>query len=290
MMRIETTIDGMREALSKPGTVGLVPTMGNLHAGHIALIHEARRQVGPSGTVVASIFVNRLQFGQGEDFDRYPRTFARDVEQLSAAGCDALFAPDETVMYPEPQVFKVVPDPLLASILEGAVRPGHFEGVCTVVLKLFSIIQPDVAVFGKKDYQQLMLIRRMTAQFALPIRIVGHDTIREPDGLAMSSRNGYLSESERSEATRLNQVLSDFCREVRALRSSGRADASQIARLEASALDRLAMHGWIPDYLTLRRRADLVPATNTDLCGDIPLVTLAAARLGTPRLLDNQEV
>jgi pantoate--beta-alanine ligase len=289
-MRIETTIDGMCEALSKQGPIGLVPTMGNLHAGHIALIHEARRRVGPDGTVAASIFVNRLQFGQGEDFDHYPRTFARDVEQLSAAGCDALFAPDETVIYPEPQVFKVVPDPRLASILEGAVRPGHFEGVCTVVLKLFSIIQPDVAVFGKKDYQQLMLIRRMTAQFALPIRIVGHDTVREPDGLAMSSRNGYLSATERGEAIRLNQVLSNFCSEVRALRSGGRADGSAIARLETAALDKLAAQGWVPDYLTLRRQIDLMPATDADLGADVPLVTLAAARLGTPRLLDNQEV
>jgi pantoate--beta-alanine ligase len=289
-MRIETTIDGMRDALSKPGRVGLVPTMGNLHAGHIALIHEARKQVGPDGTVAASIFVNRLQFGQGEDFDRYPRTFNRDVEQLAAAGCDALFAPNEAVMYPEPQVFKVVPDPRLASILEGAVRPGHFDGVCTVVMKLFSIIQPEVAVFGKKDYQQLMLIRRMTAQFALPIQIVGHDTVREPDGLAMSSRNGYLTTTERAEAVRLNQTLSDFCNEVRMLRESGRCQSHRIAELEAAAMSELASNGWMPDYLTLRRRVDLMPASALELSGSEPLVALAAARLGTPRLLDNQEV
>lgn len=289
-MRIETTIAGMRDALSKPGRIGLVPTMGNLHAGHIALIHEARRQVGPDGTVAASIFVNRLQFGQGEDFDRYPRTFARDVEQLAAAGCDALFAPDETVMYPEPQVFKVVPDPQLACILEGAIRPGHFDGVCTVVMKLFAIIQPEVAVFGKKDYQQLMLIRRMAGQFALPIQIIGHDTIREPDGLAMSSRNGYLNANERAEAVRLNQTLTDFCTEVRALRASGRCQSHRVAELEAAATGRLASNGWVPDYLTLRRRVDLMPASETELAGSEPLVALAAARLGTPRLLDNQEV
>jgi pantoate--beta-alanine ligase len=289
-MRIETTIDGMRDALSKPGRVGLVPTMGNLHAGHIALIHEARRHVGAEGTVAASIFVNRLQFGQGEDFDRYPRTFARDVEQLAAAGCDALFAPDETVMYPEPQVFRVVPDPRLASILEGAVRPGHFDGVCTVVMKLFAIIQPDIAVFGKKDYQQLMLIRRMTAQFALPIRIIGHDTVREPDGLAMSSRNGYLDATERAEAVRLNRVLTDFCSEVRGLRANKRCQSHRIFELEAAAMQHLSSNGWVPDYLTLRKRVDLMPASEAELAGPEPLVALAAARLGTPRLLDNQEV
>jgi pantoate--beta-alanine ligase len=289
-MRIEHTIDGLRAARPTDAVIALVPTMGNLHAGHIALIHEARRQVGPGGCVAASIFVNRLQFGQGEDFDRYPRTFARDVEQLEAAGCDLLFAPDEAAMYPEPQVFTVVPDPQLSSILEGEVRPGHFEGVCTVVMKLFSIVQPAVAIFGKKDYQQLMLIRRMTAQFALPVRIIGHDTVREADGLAMSSRNGYLSSLERAEAVRLSGVLKDFCEAVQALRQSGPPSLEKLEGLELQAKSTLTQHGWQPDYLSLRRQRDLMPPTETELLGNEPLVALAAARLGIPRLLDNREV
>jgi pantoate--beta-alanine ligase len=264
--------------------------MGNLHAGHIALIHEARRRVGTAGIVAASIFVNRLQFGQGEDFDRYPRTFARDIEQLTDAGCDVLFAPDESVMYPEPQVFKVVPDPGLASILEGAVRPGHFDGVCTVVMKLFSIVRPAVAIFGKKDYQQLMLIRRMTRQFCLPIDIIGHDTVRERDGLAMSSRNGYLTAQERAEAVRLSRVLREFSAEVQELRQAGRCHRVETGRLEQQALQKLASSGWHPDYLTLRRQNDLMLPSDEELRGDEPLVALAAARLGMPRLLDNIEI
>ena len=289
-MRIEHTIDGLRAARPTDAAIALVPTMGNLHAGHIALIHEARRQVGPKGCVAASIFVNRLQFGHGEDFDRYPRTFARDVEQLEAAGCDLLFAPDEAAMYPEPQVFTVVPDPQLSSILEGEVRPGHFEGVCTVVMKLFSIVQPAVAIFGKKDYQQLMLIRRMTAQFALPVRIIGHDTVRESDGLAMSSRNGYLRPAERAEAVRLSGVLKEFCEAVQALRGSTSRSTLSVDGLESQARAALTRHGWEPDYLSLRRQRDLMPPTETELHGQEPLVALAAARLGIPRLLDNREL
>lgn len=289
-MRIETTIDGLRSALEAAAPVCLVPTMGNLHAGHIALIHEARRHTAASGRVVASIFVNRLQFGQGEDFDRYPRTFERDIEQLKAAGCDLLFAPDEAAMYPEPQVFRVSPDPQLAAILEGEVRPGHFEGVCTVVMKLFTIVQPQVAVFGKKDYQQLMMIRRMTRQFALPIRIIGHDTVREPDGLAMSSRNGYLDADERREAKRLSEQLRSLASAVAALRRDGRCSPERVVALEQAALEDLRSRGWAPDYLTLRRCSDLLEPSAGQLAGVEPLVVLAAARLGQPRLLDNLEL
>jgi pantoate--beta-alanine ligase len=289
-MRIESTVDGLRSALAGATPVCLVPTMGNLHAGHLALVHEAKRHAGATGRVVASIFVNRLQFGQGEDFDRYPRTFERDIEQLKAAGCDLLFAPDEAAMYPEPQVFRVSPDPQLAAILEGEVRPGHFEGVCTVVMKLFTIVQPQVAVFGKKDYQQLMMIRRMTRQFALPIRIIGHDTVREPDGLAMSSRNGYLDADERREAKRLSEQLRSLASAVATLRRDGRCSPERVVALEQAALEDLRSRGWAPDYLTLRRCSDLLEPSADQLAGVEPLVVLAAARLGQPRLLDNLEL
>ncbi|OZB64155.1 MAG: pantoate--beta-alanine ligase, partial [Thiomonas sp. 13-66-29] len=198
------TLAELRAELRRRSDWALVPTMGNLHAGHLALVARARELKAP---VVASIFVNRLQFGPNEDFDRYPRTLPRDAQLLQEAGCDLLFAPDEAEMYPQPQVFRIQPDPALAGILEGAVRPGHFEGVATVVMKLFQMVQPRWAVFGKKDYQQLLLIRRMVAQFALPLDIVGLDTVRDADGLALSSRNGYLSAAQRAEAPALQRAL-----------------------------------------------------------------------------------
>ena len=287
-MRIENSLAGLRAALDGVANIGFVPTMGNLHAGHIALVHQARERVGPTGTVVASIFVNRLQFGPNEDFDRYPRTFERDSAQLREAGCDILFAPDETVMYPEPQTFHVVPDPALASILEGAVRPGHFDGVCTVVMKLFTMVHPTFAVFGKKDYQQLMLVRQMAQQFALPLAIDAHDTVREADGLALSSRNGYLSADERAEAGNLNRVLRELVAAVRGERAS--LSSARLAALEAAAHAELVGRGWKPDYITVRRQRDLLAPTAEQLIGTEPLVALAAARLGTPRLLDNIEV
>lgn len=296
-MRIANTVADMREALVAPtragAGIGLVPTMGNLHDGHLALVREARQRVGSHGLVSASIFVNRLQFGAGDDFDRYPRTFERDCALLRDAGCDLLFAPDERAMYPEPQTFHVVPDPVLSGILEGAARAGHFDGVCTVVMKLFAIAQPTLAVFGKKDYQQLMLIRRMVDQFALPIGIVAHDTIREADGLAMSSRNGYLSPDERAEAPTLNRALRGLADAVLAARSGGPdrlLDAETLAALEAAAAAELRERGWRPDYLTVRRRRDLQVATAAELAGNEPLVALAAAQLGSPRLLDNIEI
>ncbi|HOA94843.1 MAG TPA: pantoate--beta-alanine ligase [Quisquiliibacterium sp.] len=291
-MRVEDTVAGLRAALAGRRAVALVPTMGNLHAGHLALVDAARARVGADGMVVASIFVNRLQFGAGEDFDKYPRTFERDCALLREHGCDLVFAPDERQMYPEPQTFQVTPDPALASILEGAVRPGHFTGMCTVVMKLFTIVAPHLAVFGRKDYQQLMLVRRMVDQFALPLEIVAHDTVREADGLAMSSRNGYLDAAQRAEAPQMQRVLRGLVDAVRSARAPGGTPITRdaLAALEQQAVDALAARGWTPDYLTVRRQRDLLAPTQAELDGDTPLVALAAARIGTPRLLDNIEI
>ncbi|PIF74608.1 pantothenate synthetase [Variovorax sp. 54] len=274
-MYIAKTIDELRQHLSSSRRPTFVPTMGNLHEGHLALVRQAK----PLGdATVASIFVNRLQFLPHEDFDTYPRTWDSDCEKLRAAGCDVLFAPDEKALYPEPQTCKVHPDPTLADLLEGHFRPGFFIGVCTVVMKLFQCVQPRVAVFGKKDYQQLMMIRHMVRQFAMPIEIVGGETFRADDGLALSSRNGYLSATERAEAVQLSKALRDMAEAVRA----GERD---VAALEARAMQSLTQRGWQPDYLVLRRRADL----QTPQPGDA-LVALAAARLGSTRLIDNLEI
>lgn len=284
-MRVIHTLAELRAALAGPAASrpAFVPTMGNLHDGHLSLVRQARALVGPAVPVVASIFVNRLQFGPNEDFDRYPRTLARDCELLEGAGCDIVFAPDEAELYPQPQTFKVLPDPALADLLEGHFRPGFFTGVCTVVMKLLQCVQPQVAVFGKKDYQQLMVIRRMVEQFALPVRIVAGETSRAGDGLALSSRNGYLGEAERAESVQLSLAL-------QAMREAVRAGERDIAGIERRATDALAARGWAPDYLTLRRRADLLPPSPEDLAAGTPLVALAAARLGTTRLIDNLEV
>ena len=284
-MRVIHTLAELRATLAGPAASrpAFVPTMGNLHDGHLSLVRQARALVGPAVPVVASIFVNRLQFGPNEDFDRYPRTLARDCELLEGAGCDIVFAPDEAELYPQPQTFKVQPDPALADLLEGHFRPGFFTGVCTVVMKLLQCVQPQVAVFGKKDYQQLMVIRRMVEQFALPVRIVAGETSRADDGLALSSRNGYLSEAERAESVQLSLAL-------QAMREAVRAGERDIAGIERRATDALAARGWAPDYLTVRRRADLLPPSPEDLAAGTPLVALAAARLGTTRLIDNLEV
>ncbi len=202
-MQIHSSIPDLRAALKTRSRIVFVPTMGNLHAGHISLMTQARAH---GDTVVASIFVNRLQFGPNEDFDKYPRTFQADCDKLAAAGVDVLFAPTEADLYPEPQEYTVEP-PDIQNILDGEFRPGHFRGVATVVLKLFNIVQPQVALFGKKDYQQLMVIRNMARQLALPIEIIGGETVRADDGLALSSRNGYLSATERTEAPRLHRLL-----------------------------------------------------------------------------------
>jgi len=265
-MRIASDVASLREACAQVGAVAFVPTMGNLHEGHLSLVRLAKRQ---AGFVAVSIFVNRLQFQPNEDFDRYPRTFERDCEMLAAEGVQLVFAPDEKVLYPQPQAYKVAP-PSLADDLEGRFRPGFFVGVCTVVLKLLNCVQPAVAVFGKKDYQQLMLVQGMVRQLDLPVRIVPGETVREADGLAMSSRNGYLSAAERAEAPRLHRTL----RAVADGRLTGEAAVADLAR-----------HGWNPDYVEIRRRGDLAAAGD----GDRERVVLAAARLGATRLIDSLE-
>ncbi len=275
-MQIHSSIPAIRTARQRYGRVALVPTMGNLHAGHIALMTEARAH---ADCVVASIFVNRLQFGPNDDFDRYPRTFQADCEQLAAAGVELLFAPGEAELYPEPQQYHVDP-PAIQHQLDGEFRPGHFRGVATVVLKLFNVVQPQVALFGKKDYQQLMVLRNMTRQLALPIEIVGGETVRAEDGLALSSRNAYLSAAERAEAPRLHRVLTS-------MRTAVLGGERNFARLERQAVSELDQHGWKTDYVALRRQSDLQvpPATEQS-----PLVVLAASRLGTARLIDNVEM
>lgn len=275
-MHIIHTIDELRAAMPVPGRCAFVPTMGNLHEGHLALVRQAKAHGLP---VVASIFVNRLQFAPQEDFDRYPRTLARDAELLQGVGCDLVFAPDEREMYPQPQTFKVVPAAAAADILEGHFRPGFFTGVCTAVMKLFAIVQPRVAVFGKKDYQQLMVIRHMVEQFALPITIEGGETRRSDSGLALSSRNDYLSDAELVQATALSRALQQLARACRA--------GGELATLEAKAHQSLVELGWAPDYLTVRRRSDLLPPSDADRSS--PLVALGAARLGATRLIDNLE-
>lgn len=274
-MRIVRSIADLRAARRALGELAFVPTMGNLHAGHVSLVHLARSR---AKHVAASIFVNRLQFAPSEDFDSYPRTFEADCEKLRAEGVELLFAPDERVLYPQPQAYIVEPPPI-ATELEGAFRPRFFHGVATVVLKLFNCVQPDVAVFGKKDYQQLMIVRNMVAQFDLPLEIVPGETVREADGLAMSSRNTYLSAAERTEAPRLHAELASIGEAVR----GGRTDFDSLV---SQATNRLADAGWKPDYVSIRRRADLAPATGSDT----GLVVLGAAKLGATRLIDNLEI
>lgn len=271
-----TTVAEVRALRPSLGRVALVPTMGCLHEGHLALVRQAKTL---ADTVVVSIFVNRLQFGPNEDFDRYPRTLPRDLELLAAEGVRHVFAPSEAEMYPEPQTYTVTPPPEHTDILEGAVRPGHFRGVATVVTKLFGIVQPEVALFGKKDYQQLMVLRNLVRQLALPVTIVAGETVRASDGLALSSRNTYLSPAERAEAPRLYRVLTRIAHAVR-------AGATDHTRLEKEAMAKLAAHGWQPDYVTVRRRADLQPPAP----GERELVVLGAARLGSTRLIDNLEI
>ncbi|WP_157267559.1 pantoate--beta-alanine ligase [Azohydromonas aeria] len=275
-MQVLHRIADLRAALAQGPRPAFVPTMGNLHEGHLALARQAKASGRP---VVASIFVNRLQFGPNEDFDRYPRTFEADCALLQAEGCDFVFAPDEAELYPEPQAYKVQPPPELADILEGHFRPGFFTGVCTVVLKLFNIVQPEAAYFGKKDYQQQLVIKSMVRQLALPVRIVAGETCRAGDGLALSSRNGYLSPAERAEAVELHRLLDNIARVVR----DGRTD---VAHLEQEAMATLQRRGWQPDYVAIRRQADLLEPHGLDE----PMVVLAAAKLGKTRLIDNVEI
>ena len=279
-MKIISSIAELHDQLRGQLRTAFVPTMGNLHDGHLSLMRLARKHGDP---VVASIFVNRLQFGPNEDFDKYPRTFAADVEKLEKEGVYVLFAPTEKDIYPEPQEFRIQPPNDLGNMLEGHFRPGFFGGVTTIVMKLLSCVQPRVAVFGKKDYQQLMIVRNMARQFALPTEIIAAETYRAEDGLALSSRNGYLSESERAEAQTLYRELNRIAQAIR----HGDLDVSL---LEKSAIDQLTQRGWQPDYVAIRKRSDLEPPTAGDLATQQPLVVLAAAKLGSTRLIDNLEV
>ncbi len=274
-MRVLSTIAELRLALAGRQDVCLVPTMGNLHAGHLSLVRVARAR---GGLVAASIFVNPLQFAPHEDFANYPRTLARDCELLAGAGCDLVFAPSAAEVYPEPQTVAVVPPAALADVLEGAFRPGFFTGVATVVLKLFHLVQPSAAVFGKKDYQQLLVIEHMVRQLALPIEILRGETVRDADGLALSSRNSYLSAAERSQATALHAAL-------QAAAAAAREPGADWPRIERGAVAGLEARAWTPDYLAIRRRSDL----GTPSAGDA-LVVLGAAKLGTTRLIDNLEI
>ncbi len=277
-MDIIHTVASLRERLKPEGSVALVPTMGSLHAGHINLAHAARGRVGAQGCVVVSIFVNRLQFGPKEDFGRYPRTLTADCAQCRDAGVNVVFAPDENEVYPEPQTYIVDP-PEIQNILEGSVRPGHYRGVSTVVLKLFNMVQPHLAVFGKKDYQQCRVLDNMVRQFNLPIEMVLAETVRADDGLALSSRNAYLSITERDQAPQLHLLL----RRIQTALLAGERDYST---LEADAMSALSTNGWQADYVAIRRQRDLLqPALDERL-----LVVLAAARIGTTRLIDNLEV
>nr|WP_315481183.1 pantoate--beta-alanine ligase [uncultured Undibacterium sp.] len=279
-MKIISSIEELRDQLRGQLRTAFVPTMGNLHEGHLSLMRLARRHGDP---VVASIFVNRLQFGPNEDFEKYPRTFQADVEKLEKEGVYVLFAPTEKDLYPEPQEYRVQPPNDLGDILEGEFRPGFFNGVSTVVLKLFSCVQPRVAVFGKKDYQQLMIIRNMAKQFALPTEIIAAETFRADDGLALSSRNGYLSSTERAEAPSLYQVLNQVADQVR----SGRTDISEI---ENQAMQLLSKRQWQADYVAVRKRVDLQAPSEEDLANKEALVVLSAAKLGNTRLIDNLEI
>jgi pantoate--beta-alanine ligase len=274
-MQVLHSVAEVRERLRGEQSVVLVPTMGNLHAGHIALVRKAREH---GRTVAVSIFVNRLQFEPGGDFDRYPRTLEADCAKLREAQCDLVFAPDEREMYPTHQEIVLSP-PRVAHTLEGEYRAGHFSGVVTVVGKLLNIVQPDAAIFGKKDYQQLLVLQQLVRQLNFGVKVVPGETVREADGLAMSSRNGYLSAEERKEAVRLSGVL----RSIREAVTGGRRD---FADLEKAAKDELAAHGWRPDYIAVRRRADL----GTPGADDRELVVLAAAWLGRTRLIDNLEL
>jgi pantoate--beta-alanine ligase len=274
-MDVIHSVAGLRDRLQREPNNVFVPTMGNLHAGHIQLINIAKPR---AACTVVSIFVNRLQFGPREDFERYPRTLEADCAKLHEAGVDVVFVPDEREIYPEPQTYVIEPSDL-QHILDGAARPGHFRGVATVVLKLFNMVSPHSAIFGKKDYQQCLVLTNMVRQLALPIEIILAETVRAHDGLALSSRNAYLSPEQRREAPRLHRILCQA-------RDQLAAGARDYQRIELDVMAELAHHGWKPDYIAVRRQHDLQPPLN----GERELVVLAAARLGRTRLIDNVEL
>ncbi|MDO5679757.1 MAG: pantoate--beta-alanine ligase [Pelistega sp.] len=280
-MKVVHSIEELRDQLRGQLRTAFVPTMGNLHEGHLSLMRMARQQGDP---VVASIFVNRLQFGPNEDFDQYPRTLQDDIAKLEERrDVYVLFAPSEKEMFPEPQSYRVQTPDSLGDILEGEFRPGFFQGVTTIVLKLFSCVQPKVAVFGKKDYQQLMIVRSMCRQFQLPVEIYAHETVREANGLALSSRNRYLSESEYKEAPQLYAALNQVKSQILA----GELEREQ---LEHMARKQLVDRGWDVDYMALRKQSDLQVPSLDELKNNEPLVVLGAARLGATRLIDNLEI
>jgi pantoate--beta-alanine ligase len=255
-------------------TIGFVPTLGNLHAGHHSLLKLARAR---TDRVVASIFVNPTQFGPGEDFERYPRTMAQDQAGLAELDIDLLFAPEVSTIYPfGPENSVSIHVPGVSETLEGAHRPGHFDGVATVVNKLFSLVQPDIAVFGQKDFQQLKVIERMVRDLALPVKVMAGPTLRDADGLALSSRNQYLTPAERTRAPQLAAAL----KQMKALFGQGHARTA----IEQAAAARLQRAGFVPDYIVIRREEDLAEPANDERTG---LVALAAARLGSTRLIDN---
>jgi pantoate--beta-alanine ligase len=279
-MKIFHTIAELQTELNNQQNIAFVPTMGNLHAGHIELVENARKR---ADCVVVSIFVNPLQFGPNEDLASYPRTLAADCEKLAEAGTDVVFAPNVNEMYPDfdgknlNQTMTINPPPI-ADQLCGASRPGHFEGVATVVMKLFNIVRPQLAVFGKKDFQQLFIIRELVKQFNLPIEIVAGETVREPSGLALSSRNGYLTPTEKAQAIQLANTLNEAVNMVK----QGQKD---FAKIEKNATEALTKQGWVVDYIAIRSSSSLAPAS----AEDENLVILGAAKLGKTRLIDNIE-
>jgi len=279
-MQTVHTLAALREQLAPYRHPAVVPTMGSLHQGHLALVEHARTL---GDVTVATIFVNRLQFAPHEDFDSYPRTLDADLDKLRAAGCDIVFAPSEHELYPEPQQFRVQTPSALADILEGEFRPGFFGGVCTVVLKLLACTQARSAVFGKKDYQQWRVVSQMVRQFALPVDVVGIETRRDADGLALSSRNAYLSAAQRAQAPLLARTL-------QALAAALRAGETPLAACEAQAMQTLRDARWAPDYVSVRRQSDLLAPDATQPVSSQQLVVLAAARLGSTRLIDNLEI
>lgn len=277
MQRIHTA-DQLRHTLKAHNSIAFVPTMGNLHDGHIALVSLARQH---AQCVVVSIFVNPLQFGPNEDLANYPRTLEADCKRLEDAGADIVFIPSVTEMYPDfdgEQLNQTmtISAPLIASELCGASRPGHFSGVATVVMKLFNLVMPQVAIFGKKDFQQVFVIKELVRQFNLPIQIVAGDTVREPSGLAMSSRNGYLTPAQKAEAAQLHQCLVNIVNQIK-------QGNTNFADLTQSASQTLVQKGWLVDYISVRAVSTLQPATNQDS----QLVVLIAAKLGNTRLIDN---
>lgn len=273
-MRLIHSVAELRAQLAQERAIAFVPTMGNLHEGHIELVRMAKQR---ESCVVVSIFVNPLQFGPNEDFDKYPRTLESDCAKLQGLA-DVVFAPSVDDMYPEQQTIYVEPPPI-ANELCGAFRPGHFRGMATVVLKLFNLVQPQIAIFGKKDYQQLAIIRQMVTQFNLPIEIVGAETSRAVDGLALSSRNQYLSPEERTEAVQMYRTLVEVANELK-------AGAKDLAKIELKASQALANRGWQVEYVAIRSQNGLIQPIATEQ----KLVVIAAARLGKTRLIDNLEV